>query len=183
MAPATESVQQYLDGLAPERREAVSAVRDVILANLPAGYEESIDYGMLSYAVPLATYPETYNGKPLSYAALASQKNYMALYLMSVSSNPETEAWFVERYRATANGWTWARPACGSSGSKTCPSTSSARRSPVRRSSPSSPSTRQGAGSVVRARPAPESGVRGSRPGCCAWSAAGSVRSRARSRP
>ena len=64
MKSKAETVGQYLEELTPERREAVSAVRDVILANLPEGYEEMMDFGMIAYVVPLARYPKTYNGHP-----------------------------------------------------------------------------------------------------------------------
>lgn len=76
------TVEEYLEELPPERRAVIARVRDVILANLPEGYEESMAYGMLGYGIPLARYPVTYNGEPLSYAALAAQKSYYALYLM-----------------------------------------------------------------------------------------------------
>ena len=95
------SVEEYLSELPPERREAISAVRQVILEHLPAGFVETMQYGMISYVVPLETYPETYNGSPLAVASLASQKNHMAVYLMNTYGDPETERWFTERYRAT----------------------------------------------------------------------------------
>ena len=85
----------------PDRAEAISKVREVILANLPPGYEEGIDLGMISYHVPLDRFPDTYNGHPLGLAALASQKNYMSLYLNNVYGDPATEAWFKERYAAS----------------------------------------------------------------------------------
>ena len=69
------SVDAYLDSLLPERREALTAVRMVILKHLPKGYEERMGHGMIEYRVPLATYPDTYNKQPLQYAAIASQKN------------------------------------------------------------------------------------------------------------
>jgi hypothetical protein len=84
------SVQEYLDNLAPERRQVVEAVRSVILQNLPPGYEEGVQYGMISYFVPLSRYPNTYNKQPLSYVALASQKNYLSLYLMGIYAGAET---------------------------------------------------------------------------------------------
>jgi hypothetical protein len=76
------SVRDYIDALPADRRDSVSRVRDVIVRNLPKGYEESIAHGMITYAVPLGRFPETYNGQPLMYCGLASQKNYMSLYLM-----------------------------------------------------------------------------------------------------
>ena len=96
-----ETVDEYLDELAPDRREAVETVRQVILDSLPEGYEEMMQYGMIGYAIPLERYPVTYNGQPLGYVALASQKNYMSLYLMNIYGDPEAEKWFTESYKAT----------------------------------------------------------------------------------
>jgi Domain of unknown function (DU1801) len=102
MASTTaETADGYLKELPEERREAIAAVRDVILENLPDGYEEGIGFGMLEYRVPLERYPETYNDKPLSYVALANQKNYMSLYLMGVYGDSDSESWFQRSYEAT----------------------------------------------------------------------------------
>ena len=95
-----ETVEEYLAELAPDRAEALAVVRKVILDNLPDGYREVMQYGMIGYVIPLETYPVTYNKQALCYAALASQKNYMSLYLMNVYGDPETERWFVEGYKA-----------------------------------------------------------------------------------
>lgn len=96
-----QTVDEYLAELPSHRRNAIGAVREVILGHLPKGYEESMQFGMIGYVIPLATYPETYNGKPLMYAALASQKNYMSLYLMNNYADQETEVWFTDSYRAS----------------------------------------------------------------------------------
>jgi hypothetical protein len=93
------TVEAYLDQLPEDRRAAISAVRDVIVTNLPKGYEEVVNYGMIAYQIPLAHYPNTYNGQPLLYAALASQKNHMAVYLMCVYGSKEIESWFREEFR------------------------------------------------------------------------------------
>ena len=95
------TVEEYLDELADDRRETVEAVRDVVRANLPDGYEETVQFGMISYVVPLERYPKTYNRQALQYAALASQKNYVSLYLMNVYGNEETERWFLDSYKAS----------------------------------------------------------------------------------
>ena len=95
------TVEEYLNELAPPRREAIAAMRQVILDHLPQGYGEAMEFGMIGYVVPLKTYPKTYNKRPLMYAALASQKNYMSLYLMNVYGDRETETWFTERFRAS----------------------------------------------------------------------------------
>ncbi|MCE2463080.1 MAG: DUF1801 domain-containing protein [Dehalococcoidia bacterium] len=95
------TVGQYLDELPPERRRAVSEVRAVVLSNLPEGYEEIMDFGMIAYVVPLSICPDTYNGHPLMYAALASEKSYVSVHLMNIYADPETQRWFVDSYRAT----------------------------------------------------------------------------------
>jgi hypothetical protein len=94
MQSPAETVDQYLASLSAERRRVLSEVRDVVRRNLPKGFEESMRGGAITYEVPLARYPKTYNTKPLSYAALAAQKNYYALYLMSVYGDPGRERSF-----------------------------------------------------------------------------------------
>jgi hypothetical protein len=93
------TVDAYLAELPEDRRGALSTLRDLIRANLPAGYDEIMQYGMISYVIPLATYPDTYNGQPISYIGLASQKRHMALYLNGVYSDAEAD--FRARYEAT----------------------------------------------------------------------------------
>ena len=95
------TVDEYLASLPPERRPAIEAVREMVLRRLPDGYEERMQNGMIAYVVPLERYPVTYNKEPLMLAALASQKSYDAVYLMSVYGDPATERWFVDSYRAT----------------------------------------------------------------------------------
>ena len=92
------TVEEYLAELDPERRRAIGAVSDVILANLPDGYLEAMNWGMISYEIPLERCPDTY---PLSYAALASQKQYMSLYLNAVYADPHIEAWFTGHFKAS----------------------------------------------------------------------------------
>ena len=76
------TVAQYLESLPEERRGTVEAVRKVILRHLPKGYKELLGYGVLTYAIPLEEFPNTYNKQPLAIACLAAQKNYTSLYLM-----------------------------------------------------------------------------------------------------
>ena len=85
------TVAEYLAELPPERRAEVARVRDVIRKRLPKGYAESMAFGMIGYGIPLERYPNTYNGQPLSYVALAAQKHYYALYLMPAYGHEPTE--------------------------------------------------------------------------------------------
>ena len=100
MQSDAKTVAEYLSNLDDVRREAISAVRGVILDNLPDGYEEAMQFGMITYVVPLSVLVDTYNGQPLMYVALASQKRHMSLYLTNVYADESVEQWFRERYRA-----------------------------------------------------------------------------------
>jgi len=82
--PKQLSVDDYIDVLSEDRKTAINAVRGTILENLPDGYEETVQHGMICYVIPLETYPVTYNKLPLMFAGLASQKNYMTVYLMNI---------------------------------------------------------------------------------------------------
>ena len=95
------TVEDYLAELPDDRRGAIAAVRDEILGRLPEGYEEAMNWGMIAYEVPLERCPDTYNGQPFTYAALASQKRHMAVYLSGVYGDPELRERFLADYRAT----------------------------------------------------------------------------------
>jgi hypothetical protein len=97
---AAATVQQYLDELPSDRAAVVAHVRDLVNAHLPEGYEEAMAYGMITWAVPLAAYPDTSNGKPLAYVSLAAQKQYYALYLMGVYADSAQEVQLREQWQA-----------------------------------------------------------------------------------
>ena len=86
-----KTVDEYLNELPAERRAELETVRAVLKKNLPQGYRETVAHGMITYCIPLETYPNTYNKQPLGYAALAAQKNYNALYLMSAYADSAQE--------------------------------------------------------------------------------------------
>lgn len=96
-----QTVENYLDALPTDRRTALTAVRKTILDNLPAGYKEIMQYGMIAYVIPLEDYPKTYNGHPLALVSLASQKNYMAIHLMCIYGSKEMNQSFIKEYKAT----------------------------------------------------------------------------------
>jgi hypothetical protein len=105
MQSKAATVEEYLASLPPDRREALSAIRKVILANLGEGYEEGMGYGMMGYYVPHSVYPPGYHcdpSKPLPFAGMASQKQYISVYLMSVygDGTPE-EKWFRQAWAKT----------------------------------------------------------------------------------
>lgn len=101
MKSEAKTVDEYLAELPENHRDAIETVRDVVRENLPPGYEEHMNWGMITYQVPLQIYPDTYNKQPLVYAQLASQKNYMTLYLMGIYGSPDMVEKFEAAYRAT----------------------------------------------------------------------------------
>ncbi len=90
------TVDEYLQSLPPDRAEAVQAVRKIVLENLPDGYVETMQHGMIAYAIPLERYPDTYNKLPLAPICLASQKRHLSLYLHALYMDEAA----AERFRA-----------------------------------------------------------------------------------
>ena len=104
MQSRAKTVEQYLASLPDDRREALGAVRAVIKKNLGKGYEEGMQYGMIGYYVPHSVYPNGYHcdpKQPLPFAGLASQKNYMSIYLMCVYGDARHEKWFRDAWAKT----------------------------------------------------------------------------------
>jgi len=95
------TVTEYLAALAPDRREALNEVRRGINRALSPGYKEGIQFGMISWFVPLSTFPAGYGGnkkEPLPLISLASKKAYMALHMICFYGQPELREWFVAQY-------------------------------------------------------------------------------------
>lgn len=101
MKSTATTVTEYLNSLPPDRKKALGEVRKVVKKNLPKGYVEVINWGMISYEIPLKVYPKTYNKKPLMFLGIASQKNHMSLHLMCTYGNKELEQWFKDAWNKT----------------------------------------------------------------------------------
>ena len=84
---AAKTVDEYLAELPEQRRAVVSSVRDLVNRHVPPGYVETMSWGMVCWEIPLSRYSTTYNKQPLSYVALAAQKQYYALYLTACHEN------------------------------------------------------------------------------------------------
>jgi len=103
MQSKAATVSEYLASLPPDRRAAIETVRGVILANLDSDYEEGMSYGMIGYYVPHRVFPAGYHCDPkqgLPFAALASQKNYMSIYLMGLYTGGDSALvkWFQDAW-------------------------------------------------------------------------------------
>lgn len=95
------TLKDYLKELPPDRAASFIKLRDTILNNIPNGFEEALCYGMISYVVPHAIYPEGYHCDPklpLQFTAIASQKNFIAIYHMGIYGSPKLHDWFVTEY-------------------------------------------------------------------------------------
>lgn len=100
------SPKDYIKQLPEDRKGPVSMLRKTILDNLPAGFEEGINYKMLGYYVPLSTYPDGYHCNPklpVPFMNVASQKNFVALYHMGLYARKELLDWFVGEYPKHSN--------------------------------------------------------------------------------
>lgn len=104
MPPAPATVTQYLASLPEDRRRALEAIRKVIRKNLPKGYQEGIQYGMMGYFVPHSVCPLGYHcdpKQPVPFVSVASQKNHIGLYLFCAYMDAELQQWFTKAWKAT----------------------------------------------------------------------------------
>jgi uncharacterized protein YdhG (YjbR/CyaY superfamily) len=95
------TVKEYLSEIPQDRKTSFNKLRDTILKNIPNGFEECMNYGMIGYVVPFSIYPDGYHCDsklPLPFVNIASQKNFIALYHMGIYANPEILNWFVNEY-------------------------------------------------------------------------------------
>jgi hypothetical protein len=95
------TVKEYIENVPAERKEVFDRLRQVILDNLPSGFEECINYGMIGYVVPHSTYPAGYHCSPelpLPFINFASQKHFIALYHMGIYGSSELMNWFTSEY-------------------------------------------------------------------------------------
>jgi hypothetical protein len=98
MKTDAKTVDEYLSSIAEEQRTTIALVRKFLLERMPEGIAETIRWGMISYEIPLSRFPDTYNGKPLLYAALAAQKRYNSLYLLPAYLSEENKQLLVDSY-------------------------------------------------------------------------------------
>lgn len=101
VSSAARTVEDYLAELPPERRDVVAEVRGLVNEHIPAGFEECMQYGMISWVVPLERYPTPYNKQPLAAVALAAQKNAYSLYLLGLYADPDKAQDFRDRWTAS----------------------------------------------------------------------------------
>ncbi|MBS1752520.1 MAG: DUF1801 domain-containing protein [Ferruginibacter sp.] len=107
MQTKAATVEQYIDALPHDRKSVVMKLRKVIKKNLPKGFKECMNYGMIGYVVPHALYPTGYHcnpKEPLPFMNIASQKNFVAVYSMSIYANPALLKWFVSAYTKAGAG-------------------------------------------------------------------------------
>jgi hypothetical protein len=95
------SVAGYLEKIPEERKAAFNKLRKTILDNLPKGFKEEMNYGMIGYVVPHSKYPGGYHCDPkvpLPFVSIASQKNFVAVYHVGIYADKELLDWFVQEF-------------------------------------------------------------------------------------
>jgi len=96
-----DSPDQYIGQLADDRKDAMTKLRQTILDNLPEGFEETMNYGMIGYVVPKSIYPAGYHCDPklpLPFINIASQKNFVAVYHLGLYADKPLMDWFTSEY-------------------------------------------------------------------------------------
>lgn len=107
MQSKAKTPDQYIAELPEDRKEVMQELRETVKKNLPKGFEETMQYGMISYVVPHSIYPDGYHCNPtdpLPFLSIASQKNHIAFYHMAIYSDPKLHEWFTEEYPKQAKG-------------------------------------------------------------------------------
>ena len=101
MQSKAKNINDYIKELPADRVEPMKKLRDVILKNIPEGFKEEMNYGMIGYVVPHSIYPDGYHcdpKQPLPFVCIASQKNFIAFYHMALYADPKLHEWFVNEY-------------------------------------------------------------------------------------
>ena len=101
MKITAETPEEYLSKICDEQREPVQKLRKIVKDNIPQGFEETINYGMIGFIVPYSLYPKGYDCKPkqpLPFINIAAQKNHISLYHMGLYASQELLNWFTEEY-------------------------------------------------------------------------------------
>jgi hypothetical protein len=106
MQSKASNVEEYLNQLPEDRKIAMNKLREIMLSNIPKGFNEEMSYGMLGYVIPHTIYPDGYHCNkelPLPFITIASQKNFIALYHMGIYSSPDLLKWFTDEYPKHTN--------------------------------------------------------------------------------
>jgi uncharacterized protein YdhG (YjbR/CyaY superfamily) len=107
MTIKANNVEEYIEQVSEDKREAIIELRKIIKNNLPKGFEECMNYNMIGYVVPHQLYPAGYHCDPklpLPFINIAAQKNFIALYHMGIYANPQLLAWFTAEHTKRVKG-------------------------------------------------------------------------------
>jgi uncharacterized protein YdhG (YjbR/CyaY superfamily) len=102
MQSKAKTVKEYFDQLPGDRKKAMTELRKAIKKNIPKGFKEEMNYGMVGYVVPHSLYPAGYHCNPelpLPFLGIASQKNFVAVYHMGIYSDPKLLKWFTTEFK------------------------------------------------------------------------------------
>lgn len=107
MQSTAATIAQYLEELPEDRKTPMKKLYSLVRKNIPKGFKDTMQYGMISFVVPHSIYPNGYHCKPtdaLPFMSIASQKNFIAIYHMGVYSDPVLYKWFTEAYAKSGTG-------------------------------------------------------------------------------
>lgn len=99
MRKRAASVEEFLEGLTPDRRQTINAARKLVRKHIDKGFKEGFGWGAITWSIPLSVLPDTYNGQPLGFCALGAHKSYCTLYLMSAYGDPKQKKWLAGEFK------------------------------------------------------------------------------------
>lgn len=101
MQSKAATVNEYVAELPEDRQKIVNEFRKVVKKNMPKGFQECMNYGMIGWVVPHSKYPAGYHCNPkdpLPFMGLASQKNSVNFYHMGIYGDPRLLKWFTDEH-------------------------------------------------------------------------------------
>jgi hypothetical protein len=99
MKSSAKTVEEYIDSVDEKWKDPIKKLRNIIKTNIPKGFEETINYGMIGYVIPKSIYPDGYHSnpkEPVPFINLAAQKNHIAIYHMGLYGKEKLKVWFLK---------------------------------------------------------------------------------------
>ena len=101
-----DSIKDYTNSLASDRKTTITQLINVIEQNIPKGFEKVMNYGMPSFVIPHSIYPSGYHCDttlPLPFIGVSNQKSSISLHHMGLYADPELLNWFKSEYPKHSN--------------------------------------------------------------------------------
>lgn len=116
-------VEDYISKVPEDKRSAIIRLREIIRENIPKGFTETLNYGMIGYVVPLSIYPGGYHVDPKLPSTLLRKRTLLRFITMEYMLIPTCCSGLkrnMQNYPST--NWIWEKAASGLKTRKKSPS-------------------------------------------------------------